>query len=158
MTAKKWRLAYMKQLYNKKYRNLYLLLIIMVAQAKASSTATIFDPLLPQTPFKKVIMRCMNVRSTAHMIMDHEGPACDAELLYDSMIGRIIQLALAVDTIVTRSTQYCHADIEYLCTIVEYMIAEIDHALCKHTDEQKIMVTPLITAIKNKLENALDYT
>lgn len=147
----------MKWLFNNTYvKTCYLLASMAYAQANQLSTQQLFDPLFPATPFKKVLASCMKIRTITHILQDYHDSSFDAELLLDSIIGRITFLNIDLETMLTNSSWYKSTDIEYLLNILDYMIAEINHVIKESSHEQTTNIMQRISVIKNKLHAALE--
>jgi len=141
---------------NRYVKTFYLLAIITYAQANQISTHDLFNPLFPATPFKKVLASCMKIRNIAHLLHDYKDWPPDAELLLDSIIGRITFLNSDLDSMLQSRITYKSNDLEYLLTIIDYMVAEINHAIKGDIHEHSANITHLIGVIKKRLNAALE--
>ena len=136
---------------------IFILSIICPAFSLSSDTAVSisFDRLFPQTPFAKVLSKCMQLYGEINDLSEKKFLVTSQEndAISDIVIGKLFQISKGIEGIACQSPKAHANDLEYLINIVDNILLEYKNIFSFESKRAKDeYVVDLINQIKLKLE------
>jgi len=112
-----------------------------------------FDKLFPETPFKVVLDRCMEVYGDIDSLSGTKYLLQDYDLLNDAIIGRLFQIRVCMENIKNQRPCVPMEDVEYLQILLESMLSSYKNVFRRYMNKPKSgYVISLIEGISKRLQ------